>query len=48
MWCTWKEHNIHTFEVGEIEGSASCLLCWQLALCLIGLGFGDSHLLNHS
>ena len=38
MWCTRKEHNIHTFEGGEIEGSASSLLCWHLVWLVLGLG----------
>ena len=42
MWCLWRERNRQTFE--DMESSGDQLLALSVALCLTGLGFGDSPL----
>ena len=46
LWCLWRERNQRTFE--DLESSGDQLLCSFRALCLTGLGFGGSHLVNIS
>ena len=42
MWCLWREQNRRTFE--DMESSDDQLLASFNALCLTGLGLGDSPL----
>ena len=42
MWCLWRERNRRTFE--DKESLDDQLLAISVALCLIGLGRGDSPL----
>ena len=46
MWCIWKERNWWTFE--DLDRSDDQLLDFFTCSFLIGLGLGDSHLVNLS
>ena len=46
IWCIWRKQNSRTFE--DVESSDNQLLASFVGNFLIGLRFGDSHLVNLS